>query len=407
MIAGELLKLSVHALLANKLRSGLTLLGGVIGGAAVMTVISALEGFMGAIEDDLAVLGPSTFMVSKFGMITSEEEWLEAIKRKPLSIDAKEDIEEGCHLVEKICPRVFAGARVKHGNKSRRDVAVVGSSYGLIDIVELEVAEGRFWSHEDDLHRRQVAFIGNTVKEELFPDVDALGKEIRVDGRKYTVIGVSTKLGSSFGNDQDDYVMIPYTAHFKQFGQPRHGLRFTIKAVSVEKLDDAQDQVRMVLRARRHVPYDKPDDFAILTADMILEFVNNITRVFRLALVGISSISLVVGGIVVMNIMMVSVTERTREIGIRKSIGAKQKHILVQFLFEALLTTICGGLVGILIGYLTAYGLLWWLLDMDISPSAFAILAGVSVSTGIGVLFGIYPAMKAARLDPIKALSYE
>jgi putative ABC transport system permease protein len=183
-------------------------------------------------------------------------------------------------------------------------------------------------------------------------------------------------------------------------------MNITIKARSVEELDEAMDQVRMILRAKRHVPYDKPDDFSLITADNILEALNAFTRMFRLTLVGISSISLVVGGIVVMNIMMVSVTERTREIGIRKSVGAKQKHILVQFLFEALMTTFSGGVVGIVLGFLIARFLVG-LIDMEISPSTFAIVAGLFISVGTGVIFGIYPAMKAARMDPIKALSYE
>lgn len=166
------------------------------------------------------------------------------------------------------------------------------------------------------------------------------------------------------------------------------------------------DEVRMILRAQRHVPYDKPDDFTILTAENILEALNSITRMFRMGLIGISSISLVVGGIVVMNIMMVSVTERTREIGIRKAIGARQQHIMLQFLFEALVTTLFGGLIGIVLGYFIAEALVG-MLDMQISPSTFAMVAGLSISTGIGIIFGLYPAMKAARLDPIKALSYE
>ena len=183
-------------------------------------------------------------------------------------------------------------------------------------------------------------------------------------------------------------------------------MNITIKAVSVAQLAEAQDQVRLVLRSKRHVPYDKPDDFALVTAENVLDMVNSITAIFRTGLVGISSISLVVGGIVVMNIMMVSVTERTREIGIRKSVGAKRKHILLQFLYEAMLVTMSGGLVGIVLGYIIAKALVG-MIDMDISPSTVAIIAGLSISTGTGLVFGIYPAMKAAKLDPIKALSYE
>lgn len=406
MILPSLFGLSVSALIANKLRSGLTLLGIIIGVTSVITIISALEGMMGAIEEDLSRLGPSTFFVQRIGMITSEEQWREAIKRQPLDPKYTRLIEEGCDLCEKVSPGTSASATVKYGRNDLDDVRITGSTYNRIDIVDVEVAQGRYHSSEDDLYRRNVAFIGHTIREELFPNVDPLGKEIRIDGRKYSVIGVAKEQGAMFGEDHDSFVIIPYETHVKQFGVPDRRLHYVIKAVSVERLQDAMDQVRMILRSARHVPYNKPDDFSILTADNILEVLNQITRVFRFGLVGISSISVVVGGIVVMNIMMVSVTERTREIGIRKAVGAKQKHILLQFLFESLITTLSGGLVGIGAGFLIARSLVG-MINMDISPSVLAVVVGISISTGIGLIFGIYPAMKAARLDPIKALSYE
>jgi len=407
MIAPSLVKIAFSALLANKLRSGLTLLGVMIGVTSVMTIISALEGMMGGIEAQLARLGPATFVATTIGgVVTSEEQWFEMLKRKPLKLKAVKYIEEGCDLCEKVCPRVYTRTLMKYGNKSLRRVMVGGSTFNLIDIVDIEVAQGRFHSREDDLHRRQVAFIGEQLRETFFEGVDPLNKVIRIGGKRYTVIGVAKKQGSMFGQNQDNFVLIPISAYVKQFGQPKRNMNVTIKARSVKELDEAMDQVRMVLRSKRHVPYDKPDDFSMLTADNILETFNAITRMFRLTLIGISSISLVVGGIVVMNIMMVSVTERTREIGIRKSVGAKQKHILIQFLFEALMTTTSGGIVGIVLGFLIAKSLVG-LIDMEISPSTFAIVAGLFISTGTGIIFGIYPAMKAARLDPIKALSYE
>jgi len=251
-----------------------------------------------------------------------------------------------------------------------------------------------------------VVFIGDVIREELFPGVDPLGKDIRIGGKKYTVVGVAKKIGAVFGNNHDNFVLIPFTSYMKQFGEPGDQFNLMIKAYSVEVLDETMDNVRLILRSQRHVPYNKPDDFAIITADNVLDMVNSFTKMFRYGLVGISSISLVVGGIVVMNIMMVSVTERTREIGIRKSVGAKKSHIMVQFLFEALLTTMIGGIIGIVLGFLIAKSLVG-MLNMEISPSIVAIIAGLSISTGTGLIFGIYPAMKAARLDPIKALSYE
>ncbi|MEW5993347.1 MAG: ABC transporter permease [Candidatus Zixiibacteriota bacterium] len=407
MVALSLIKIAFQALLGNKLRSGLTLLGVIIGVTSVMTIISALEGMMQGIEDDLQQLGPSTFVVATLGgVVTSEEQWLEMLKRKALKTESLKYLEEGCDFCEKISARTSSRASVKYRDKGLRRVSVRGASAEIIDIVDIEVGQGRFYSREDELHRRQVAFIGDFIREELFGGLDPIGREIRIGARKYTVIGIAKKLGSTFGENRDNFILIPFSTHLKQFGDQRKGLAFFIKAVSVEKLDEAMDQVRIVLRSRRKVPFDKPDDFSLLTADNLLETLNAVTKMFRFALIGISSVALVVGGIVVMNIMMVSVTERTREIGIRKSVGATQKHILLQFLFEALMTTCGGGFVGILLGFLIARWLVS-MIDMQIEPSAFAVMAGLIISTGTGVFFGLYPAMKAARLDPIKALSYE
>ncbi|MBU8933040.1 MAG: ABC transporter permease [candidate division Zixibacteria bacterium] len=406
MIAATLVKLSVASLWANKLRSSLTLLGVIIGVTSVMTIISALEGMMEGIKAQIDRMGPATFVVAKFGIITSEEAYFEALKRKSIGLDAVKYIEDGCDLCENVCPRAFGRANIKYGSQTLRRVRVGASTSSYIDIVDIEVGQGRYHSQEDDTYRRQVAFIGHTLREELFPGLDPLGRDIRIDGARYRVIGVAKELGSTFGNNRDNFVIVPFSTFIKQFGEPGDNMNITIKAASVAQLPEAMDQVRLVLRSKRHVPYDKPDDFSLVTAENVLDMVNSVTAIFRTGLVGISSISLVVGGIVVMNIMMVSVTERTREIGIRKSVGAKRKHILLQFLYEAMLVTMSGGLVGIVLGYIIAKVLVG-MIDMEISPSTVAIIAGLSISTGTGLVFGIYPAMKAAKLDPIKALSYE
>ncbi len=398
--------LSGQALWANKLRSGLTLLGIIIGVTSVITIISALEGMQQSVEGELAKLGPTTFFVQRTGMIMSHEEWLRQRKRKALEPEYVDLINEGCRDCEKVSPGVWASSEVKYGDRKLRDIPVIGSTSNRIDIVSLDVAEGRFHSMEEDRYRRRVAFIGSLVYEELFQGQDAIGRDIRIAGREYTVIGIAEDQGGLFGSEQNERIYIPFSTHAKDFGDPGRRLHIVVKAYSVDVLQPAMDNVRMILRSARHVPYDEPDDFGLMTADMILKAVNDATKLFRFGLFGISMISIVVGGIVVMNIMMVSVTERTREIGIRKAVGAKQSHILMQFLFEALITTLSGGMVGIVLGYLIAK-VGTDAIGMDISPSALAVIMGITISTLVGLIFGIFPAMKAARLSPIKALSYE
>lgn len=405
MVVGSLFGVAFDAVRANKLRSSLTFVGIVFGVTSVMTIISALEGMQAKIAEDIGRLGPSTFMVARMMISRSHEEFLEKIKRKPIRLEDNKLIEEGCSLCEMTSPRTFRSGTVKYKGNSLRRIGIMAGTANFVDIVDFEVAQGRFHSYEDDLYRRKVVLIGDMIREEFFEGVDPLGKQLKIDGQNYRVIGTAKRRGSMFGESQDDFVVIPLNSYVSQYGEPRSAF-LTVKAVSVERLEEAMDQVRLILRSKRQVPYDEPDDFDMMTAETVLDMLNQFTRMIRFGLVGISSISLVVGGIVVMNIMMVSVTERTREIGIRKSIGAKNNHIMLQFLFESTILTMTGGLVGIVLGFLIAKSLVAQI-DMQIDPSAVAIVAGLSISTGIGLFFGIYPAMRAAKLDPIKALSYE
>jgi len=406
MIIFSIFRIAFDALWANKLRSGLTLIGVIFGVTSVMTIISALEGVMDSIEEDRSALGPSTFMVSKYVTIMSEEEWREKRKRKPLELEDADLIAEGCENCEKLSPRTFGNASVKYRDKSLRRVGIYAGTAAFVEIVDYDIDVGRIHSREDDQYRRKVAVLGSQVKEELFPNVDPLGKEVKIGGTKYTVIGVAKTQGSAFGQSRDNYVIIPLSAYLSQFGQRQQGLNILIKAKSVDVLDEAMDEVRMILRAKRGVPYNEKDDFDMATADTFLNLLNEFTKIFRYGLVGVGSVSLVVGAIVVMNIMMVAVSERTREIGIRESIGAKQSHLMYQFLFESLIVTLGGGLVGIVFGFLIARSLVQFI-DIDIDPSTTAIVFGITISTLVGIVSGLYPAMKAARMDPIKALSYE
>lgn len=402
----EAIKIAVAAIWANRLRSTLTLIGVIIGVTSVITIISAIEALMGSFEDQINRLGPATFVITKFGIITSEEAFFEALKRKDLSLEDKRAIEKGCPDCLDVAARVYTRSKVKRGNKGLRRVLTAGATANLIDIVDFEVGEGRSFTPEEYDRNSRVVFIGPTVVEELFEGRDPIGKTMKIQGRKFTVIGIAKKRGSFLGNNQDNFVLIPLSTYAKIFGKPRRNLDILVKSRTVEGIDETMDQARAILRARRGVGYNEEDDFAILTADNIMAFFNSITRAARIALVAISSISLVVGGIVIMNIMMVSVTERTREIGIRKSIGARRKNILIQFLFEALILSLGGGILGTALGISLA-AVLGSQISLPVTPSLFAIIAGISISSGVGVFFGMYPAMKASRLDPIDALRFE
>lgn len=406
MIVWEIFKMALYALRVNKLRTSLTLLGVIIGVSSVITIISALEGLSQSIKSELDRLGPSTFIVTRFGLIMGHDAFMEALKRKPIKYEYLEAIEKGCQDCEKVAVRSYSQGEAKYGNKKLRHVLIAGGTANLIDIVDFEIGQGRFHTPEEDRTRSRVAFIGTTVAEELYPGMDPIGKSIKLNGANYQVIGIAKKQGSSLNEDADKVVFVPYSVSIRDIGDFWGSTDIFVKAVSVEKLSEAMDQTRVVLRSIRHVPYDKEDDFGILTADAVMAVFNDITKYIRMGLIGISSIALIVGGIIIMNIMMVSVTERTREIGIRKSIGANQKNILLQFLFESLVLSLSGGIIGITIGVVLGKVLIN-LIKMNMTPSLFAIAVGLIISTGTGLFFGIYPAMKAARLQPVKALSYE
>lgn len=406
MILWEVLKMAANALRVNKLRTTLTLVGVIIGVASVITIISALDGLQQSIEAELDVLGPSTFMITKFGIIMSDEDFHNALKRKPLEFEYLDAIREGCDLCTEVAARAFASAEAKYREKKMREVYVAGGTANMLSVVDIELDQGRFYSYEEDHARRRVAFVGPAVTEELFPGQDPIGKEIKLNNTKFEIIGIAKKRGSSFNDNEDKVIFIPYQTFAKYFGDRRGNFAIFVKAASVDLVESAMDQARVVLRAIRHVPYDEPDDFGMVTADAVMAVLNDVTKYLRLGLVGISSIALVVGGIIIMNIMMVSVTERTREIGIRKSIGARQKDVLLQFLYESLILSLGGGVIGIAIGVILGKVLIS-LMNFNMTPSLSAILIGLAISSGVGLFFGIYPAMKAARLQPVKALSYE
>jgi len=285
------------------------------------------------------------------------------------------------------------------------DVFIRGSTANFPQIVDIKLERGHYFTEDDYEHHRAVAFIGYDIIDNLFPGVDPIGKKIKIDGREYTVIGNGERRGSTLGQSNDNFVSIPLTAFEIQFGT-RRSVDIMAKAASFDLMEEAQDQVRMVLRARRGVKYSEDDNFGIKTTRDFMSMWENFSRGASLVMVGIASISLVVGGIVIMNIMLVSVTERTREVGIRKAVGARKKVIMLQFLAEAVTLSLLGGGIGVALGFVIG-GVLTSQIGVPAGVALWSVFLGVGVASAVGIFFGVFPAMKAARLDPIEALRYE
>jgi putative ABC transport system permease protein len=407
MILFSLLREALMALWSNRLRSSLTVLGMVLGVTSVIAIVSTVQGLQGNIERIFESLGPKTFMVTRFGFGLTWAEYLERMRRKKLTRELIPLIEQGCPDCEMVGAEGYTSDHLKYGSKRLRWVTINGETPTILAMRDLDVASGRYLNWEDDRRRRNVAFLGQRVVEKLFGDEDPIGKRMRIGTREFTVIGVAEELGGLFGEDIDEFVSIPLSTHQKIYRQPGNPVNLIVSAASMEVREHAIDQVRVVLRSARRLQYEEEDDFAIVTPDALLSFVNDFTRGFRVITISLPLLSIVVGGIVIMNIMMISVTERTREIGIRKSIGAKRRTILIQFLYESLVLSLIGGLIGIAAGVNLGALVLNKVMDIYVTPTTLAIILGFGISTGVGLFFGIYPALKAARMDPIKALSYE
>lgn len=401
----DIIVLSAQALRAHLLRTSLTILGVIIGVMSVIAIVSIIDGFDSKVEALMNTMGSASFIVSKMGVPTSEEEFFNALKRKDISIADFRAVRDQCESCYKVSARVYTTKQLKYGSRRLNGVGVAGASPSLFDITEFEVGEGRIHSEFEDDHSRQVVLLGATVAEEFFGDQYPIGKRIKIGGYKYDVIGVAKPRGAILGADLDKFVVIPLNTMRKHFGTNRT-LDILVGAKSVDQMQEAMDEVRMIMRARRHVAYNEDDDFDIMTARSFMALYEQFTKAIRAMAIGIPAIALIVAGIVVMNIMMVSVTERTHEIGIRKAVGARRKYILMQFVLEALLMSIFGGIIGIALG-ITVAKVLTNAGDLPFVISTMAITSGIVVSTGIGVIFGLYPAVKGSKLDPVVAMRYE
>jgi putative ABC transport system permease protein len=397
--------IAFQSIAANKLRSILTLVGIIIGVSTVIAVVSVINGMNNYVAVKINSMGSNTFIIDREGIITSEEDWVNAQKRKKITFEDMQAISRYATLCENVGGAVSTTKRVKYGAEYLEDVELSGTTFNYIDVTDIEIDYGRELEESDETHRSAVCIVGPDIVENLIKNGPALGKDIKIGDFFFRIVGVAKKRGSFLGQNQDNWVTIPLTTYEKYFGR-RRSVSIYAKATEAKLLDDAQDEARMILRSRRKLSFNQKDDFGIMTAGSFMSLYKNFTGAAWMVLVIISSVSLLIGGIVIMNIMLVSVTERTREIGIRKAIGAKKRDILWQFLIEAVTLSIIGGAIGVLLGI----GLALAISKFSPLPAAietWAVVSGLAVASSVGIVFGLFPAMKAARLDPIEALRYE
>ncbi|MEO8072045.1 MAG: ABC transporter permease [Acidobacteriota bacterium] len=404
----ETLKLAFAAIWAHKLRSFLTLLGMIIGVTAFMVVLSILQGFNSYVDEKIAGVGSNSFTVMRFSFddFKDNDALAEAQRRnKDLTLEELDFIRERGDLIKEIGAKARGNsALVKRGTEILEDINVEGLEPIIADIDKIEVEDGRFFVNSENNTSARVAFIGADIASKLFPGTSAVGGEISIRGLPYRVVGVAVAKGTIFGIPQDNFIQLPLKTFASNFGNltGSRGLYFEGTSFSDQTFDDAVEQAKTLLRIKRGLAFGEKDNFGVTTPDAIAGLRSSILGPIFVVIIAVPGIALVVGAIVIMNIMLVAVTERTKEIGIRKSLGARQSDILKQFLFEAATLSAIGGTIGLILAELIGFIVTAYLIQTKI-PWWAAVLS-IGVSAGVGILAGLFPAWKAARLDPIEAL---
>jgi putative ABC transport system permease protein len=403
----EAFKLALQSLWANKMRSILTLLGVVIGISSVITVVTLTNGAKQFVTTKINSYGASVVTVTKTPQtFMTIEEYLSFQKRKDVTVDDYKAILDECKSCVSVGAARESAGKVVYGTKSTTDTDIRGWTWTMPALSNLNIETGRSFTESEDEHSARVAVVGTDIVDNMLGSGDPLGKEIRVDGTPYTVIGVSEAQGKIMGQSMDNWVAIPLTAYLHSHGAHDSMTVYVDAGGGGEVLDGVSDQLRTIMRARRHLAPDSPDAFSIDTSATFQNFLGKILDSFGAVVVAIAGISLVIGGIVIMNIMLVSVTERTREIGVRKALGARRKDILLQFLIESATMALAGGVIGVIAGICVAKTITL-IIAFPSTVELWSIVVSLFVATAVGLFFGVYPAYKAAQLDPIVALRSE
>ncbi|MBK5290538.1 MAG: ABC transporter permease [Acidobacteriia bacterium] len=404
----EAIAVAGGSLAGSKLRSFLTLLGIILATATLIAVMSVIHGMDVYIAQNVSDMGADGFRVVRMAFFGDfdPKKYLELLKKNPeLRRDEYEFIRSRTRSVREIGMQIFRRTSASFESEKLDDVRVRAITPNVAAITNTQIASGRMFTDTENQRHLAVAFIGNDLKETFYPNAEAVGKQVKVNGRPFHVVGVAKKQGSAFGQSLDNFVMIPIETGFRMYGA-RSGIGYVAQAVDTGHLYQAQDEIRMLLRAYRHVRPGQVDNFAIVSSDSLVSAWGRMTGAIAATAVAVVSVFMVVGGVVIMNIMLAVVSERTHEIGIRKSVGARRRDILYQFLVESATLASMGGIAGVVLAWLAGMAVRAFT-PIPMAMPISAVVTGVGLSAVVGLFFGIYPAQQAAKLDPIEALRVE